>query len=138
MDWHPPPPPKPLPQPKDLVQALRRKHLKRVDAVLDKLQELALEGDVGAAKTLLSVVIPPLKPAGTPQPVHLGGTHDWQEMGAQLLALMAGGHLAPDAAKEMMGAIESYLNTLGRTVVAQEVEELKETIAHLHEKHRYR
>lgn len=138
MDWHPQPPPRPRPQPKDPVQSLRRKHLKRVGEVLNKLHELALDGDVGAAKVLLSCTLPPLKPTGLPQPVDVGETHDWQEMGAQLMALMAGGHLAPDAAKEMLSGIEAYLGILQKTVDAQEVEALKDTVAQLLENHRPR
>lgn len=137
MDWHPTPPPKPRKQPPDPVQSLRRKQLKRLDDVLDKLHGLALEGDVGAAKVLLSVAVPPLKPQGTPQPVHLDNATDWQEMGAQLLALMANGHLAPDTTKEMVGTIAEYMTVLGRTVVAQEVEEVKELLAQAEAK-RYR
>lgn len=87
------------------------------DALIGKAIELALTGDATALRMCLDRIVPALKPGAAPVvlpkfPLALAGK------GELVLAQLAAGDIAPDAAAMIMGAIAAQV----RIVEASELE----------------
>ena len=79
---------------------------KRLPAILDKLVELATEGDVQAIKLILDRTLPSIKPVEQTVELALPDVGATLTQQAQdVLAGMARGELAPGTAAQLVGAI---------------------------------
>jgi hypothetical protein len=109
--------PKGKPPGKGKVAALRAKLEPRIPALLDKVTESAMAGDIAAARLLLERVIPPLKPEDQPVVLDLSGQLG-DDARATLKAL-GDGQISPGAAS----AILAGLGSAGRAIELSELEE---------------
>ena len=99
------------------VAKLRAAIAEHVPAIVDRLTEAALAGDVGAARLLLERIIPPLK--ATEMPVSIAMPEG--SLSAQGRAIMAG--VADAALSPGQGAaLLTSLGTLAKLVEADELE----------------
>jgi hypothetical protein len=99
------------------VSKLRAKIAEQVPAIVDKLTDAALAGDVGAARLLLERVIPPMKAAEQTAPVALAG-ETLTEQGRAVVAAVTAGDLAPGQG----AALLTSLGTLAKLIEADELE----------------
>lgn len=109
------------------VPKLRAAIAARVPEILNKLLELALEGDTGAARLLLERAIAPLKSIEPTQPITLpdGSLTD---QGRAVLTAVAAGALAPGQGSQLIAAIGS----LARVA---EIDELEKRMTALENQH---
>lgn len=98
------------------VGKLRAVIAKRVPAIIAKLVDQALGGDVQAAKLLLERTLPALKAAEQAEPVNMHG-ETLSAQGAAVLAAVAAGELAP-------GQGAALLAGLGALARVREIDEL--------------
>jgi hypothetical protein len=105
------------------VSQLREAIRHKVPTIIDKLTELAVSGDVGAARLLLERVIPPLKAAEQAVPLSLP-SGSLTDQGRTVLAAVAAGDLAPSQGAGLLAS----LGTLGKLI---EVDELERRVAAL-------
>lgn len=105
------------------VAKLRAAIAEHVPAIIERLREQALEGDVQAARLLLERTVAPLKAMEPAQALTLpDGT--LTEQGRAVLASVAGGELAPSQGAALVTAI----GTLARVT---EIDELAARVAAL-------
>ena len=107
------------------VANLRASIAQHVPAIVERLTDAALAGDVGAARLLMERVIPPLKAAEQAVPLSLP-TGSLTDQGRTILAAVAAGELAPTQGAGLLAS----LWTLGKLI---EVDELERRIAALEE-----
>lgn len=109
------------------VQKLREAIGLHVPAVLERLRQQALDGDVQAARLLLERFIPPMKPVEQPSPLTLpdGSLTD---QGCAVLEAVGAGELAPGQGAQLITAI-------GALARVAEIDELEQRIKNLEEKH---
>lgn len=105
------------------VAKLRAAIAEHVPAIVQKLADAALAGDVGAARLLLERVIPPLKASEDTTALTLPEGRLTDQSRA-VLAAIAAGQLAPGQGAALLGAI----GTLARVA---EVDELTARVAAL-------
>ncbi|MDD2809445.1 DUF5681 domain-containing protein [Rhodoferax sp.] len=109
------------------VPKLRAAIAARVPEILNKLLELALEGDTGAARLLLERAIAPLKSIEPTQPITLpdGSLTD---QGRAVLTAVAAGALAPGQGSQLIAAI-------GALARVAEIDELEKRMTALENQH---
>ena len=112
--------------PKGLAD-LRRLIAKDARTVIQKLLDLALEGDVQAAKLLIERTIPVYKPTEYPVAIDLNPTDDLTTQGRAVVAGLTDGTLAPGQAGQLLQG----LGALARLI---EVDQLEKRIAALESK----
>lgn len=106
----------------DTEKAQRDAIRSALPGIIEELTQLALSGDVQAAKLLMDRALPSLRPVDTPVPVPLG--NDLAQASGAILAALATGSLTPDQA----GSVAGVLASLARI---REVTELEQRIAAL-------
>lgn len=74
-------------------------------AVLERLIAAALAGDVGAARALLPLTVPALKPVEEPTPVALPTDATLTAQGAAVFAAIARGDMAPSQGAALLSAL---------------------------------
>ena len=109
------------------VAKVRAAMAKHVPAVIAKLVESALAGDIGAARLLLERTIAPLKASEEKTEVTLPDG-SLTEQGQAVIAAIASGELAP-------GQGAALLASLGTLAKLSEADELEKRIKALEEKH---
>lgn len=86
--------------------ALREAIRKHIPGVVTKLVELAKDGDVQAARTLLERVLPPIRAeAAAVELPTLAHAKTLTEQGAAVIGAVAAGELAPDVASALLSGI---------------------------------
>ena len=107
------------------VARLRASIAEKVPEILTKLTELALNGDVQAARLLIERVLPPVKAVEMPIEMSLadGGL---SEQARQMLAAAAGGVLAPDQAAALIGALAAVAKITETDELSKRIERLEE------------
>ena len=100
----------------DTERAQREAIRAALPGIVEQLTQLALAGDVQAARLLMDRALPALKPVDTPAPLALGA--DLAQASAAVLAAMAAGDVTPDQA----GSIAGVLSALVRAKDATEVD----------------
>jgi Family of unknown function (DUF5681) len=88
-----------------------------VPAIIERLTEAALAGDVGAARLLLERVIAPLKASEEAMPMALPGD-TFAEQGRSVFAAVAAGDVAPGQGAALLAS----LGTLAKLVETDELE----------------
>ena len=109
------------------VAKVRAAMAKHVPAVIAKLVESALAGDIGAARLLLERTIAPLKASEEKTELTLPDG-SLTEQGQAVIAAIASGELAP-------GQGAALLASLGTLAKLSEADELEKRIKALEEKH---
>lgn len=109
------------------VAALRKAIEAKVPAIVKRLTEAALDGDVGAARLLLERVVPPLRAAELPVEVELAG-ESLADKGIAVVEAAAGGRLNPSQAAQLLSA-------MGAVARMVEIDELLRRIEALERKH---
>ncbi|WP_254063266.1 DUF5681 domain-containing protein [Rhodanobacter sp. L36] len=105
--------------------ATRLRKLIDVEGVVNKLQELALAGDVHAARTLLERALPVYRASAEPLDVPaLNDAVELTDKAHAVLAAVADGRIPPDLGAQLVAAI----GTVARVV---EVDELARRVAAL-------
>ena len=89
----------------------------KVPAIIERLTEAALAGDVGAARLLLERVIAPLKASEEAVPMALPGD-TLAEQGRSVFAAVAAGDVAPGQGAALLAS----LGTLAKLVETDELE----------------
>jgi hypothetical protein len=84
-----------------------RKHIEsKADDLIEKVVEMALEGDVRAIKLCLERISPPMRPKDEPIEIRgLKGT--LSEQGENIISAMGEGKLTPSEAASMLSALAS-------------------------------
>ena len=108
----------------DTPRRLRRLMSKDAPEIVRKVIEMALAGDMTAAKILVERLCPAIKPVEWPVALALNPNDDLVTQGRSVLAGLVDGNLAPGQASALLGA----LGTLGRLI---EVEQLEKRITAL-------
>ncbi len=108
--------PKGRPRGSGQVAKLRAVIAKRVPAIINRLVEQALGGDVQAAKILLERTLPALKAAEQAEPVNMHG-ETLSAQGAAVLAAVANGELGPSQGAALLAG-------LGALARVREIDEL--------------
>lgn len=106
--------------------ALRDKLLKRVPAIIKKLEEQALAGDVQAAKTLLDRVLPAVKPESLS--ISLPGVAEaaTATLQAQLIVkAVAAGAIPPDVGAQLLTGIGQAARVMEIDELARRIQELE-------------
>jgi len=123
----PKPPPEGRPPGQSAITKLREAIGQRAPEILERMIQLALDGDVQAGKLILERYLPALKPSDMAQAINLpDGT--LTEQGRAVLAAVAGGQLAVSQGSQLLTAI----GTLARVV---EIDELTQRIEALENQH---
>jgi hypothetical protein len=106
-------------RPKDKTPAtqLRKSIAGDMQDIIDKLVELAKDGDVQAAKVLLDRVCPTLKPQAMPVNVPLGDT--LPDTGGNIIVATLTGQIPPDIGAALITALSNQ----GKLVELQELAE---------------
>ena len=107
------------------VAKLRASIAAKVPDILAKLTELAMAGDVQAARLLIERVLPPVKAAELPVEMSLG-EGGLSDQARQMLAAAAGGVLAPDQAAALIGALAAVAKITETDELMKRVERLEE------------
>ena len=84
---------------------LRNAISEAMPAVLERLIAAALAGDVGAARALLPLTVPALKPVEEPTPVALPTDATLTAQGAAVFAAIARGDMAPSQGAALLSAL---------------------------------
>lgn len=109
------------------VAELRKAIEAKVPAIVKRLTEAALDGDVGAARLLLERVVPPLRAAELPVEVELAG-ESLADKGIAVVEAAASGRLNPSQAAQLLSA-------MGAVARIVEIDELLGRIEALERKH---
>ena len=106
------------------VARLRASIAEKVPDILAKLTELAMAGDVQAARLLIERVLPPVKAVEMPVEMSLaeGGLSD---QARQILSAAAGGVLAPDQAAALIGALAAVAKITETDELMRRIEALE-------------
>ena len=106
------------------VAPLRAAIAGHVPGVINKLLDLALEGDTQAARLLLERVIPPLKAQEPTQALALpdGSLSD---QGRAVLAAVAAGELAPGTGAALVAAVGQLARVVEIDELARRIERLE-------------
>ncbi len=109
------------------VAKLRTAIATQVPAIIKKLTDAALAGDVGAARLLLERTVPPLKASEEMAALALPDG-SLTEQGQAVVRAVAAGELAPSHGAALLGS-------LGTLAKLTEADELERRIAALEERH---
>ena len=106
------------------VARLRTSIAQKLPDILAKLTELAMAGDVQAARLLIERVLPPVKAVEMPVEMSLveGGLSD---QARQMLSAAAGGVLAPDQAAALIGALAAVARITETDALRERIERLE-------------
>ena len=94
---------------------LREKIILGLDAVVERLQEQALQGDVAAAKLLLDRGLPVLRPESAPIVLPIETNASLADIAKVVVNEMFSGNLPPNVAAELASAIMN-IQTLKTTI----------------------
>ncbi len=111
----------------DTPRRLRRLMAKDAPTIVGKVIEMALAGDMTAAKILVERLCPAIKPIELPVYLALNPNDDLVTQGRSVLAGLVDGSLAPGQASTLL----QTLGALGRLI---EIETLEKRITALEEK----
>jgi len=105
---------------------MRRAIEAELPAIVAKLTDLALAGDVSAAKLLLDRCLPPLRAVDSPAMLPAAeGLTDIGAAGRAVLASLTAGQTTPTEASTMAGALSSLARVHETTELAQRVAALE-------------
>jgi len=110
-------------------QALRESIAVELPKIVTKLTELALAGDVQAARTLLERVLPPIKAEShrVDLPEVLAANSPTEQANAVLRAV-ARGELAPESAAQVLAGLGQAARVRESDELKREIEELRKRI----------
>lgn len=111
---------------KDRRSALRELIAPHVPAVLDRVVQAALSGDMAAAKLLLERTVPVLRPHGELVRIEMKPDATLAEHGAAIVAATLAGSLTPAEAADVLTALASQARLIESTDLALRVELLEE------------
>jgi hypothetical protein len=111
----------------------RGKFREQVDAALpgivQGLVDLALNGDIAAAKIILDKCIPSLKPTADPVPLALGKDGSLSAQGQQVIAATAAGIVASDDAQAVMALLVAQSRLVEQSEIASRLDAIEAWLA---------
>jgi hypothetical protein len=95
----------PAGRPKQESALIRQELAKHSEAVIEKLLDKALDGDLTAIKMILDRILPVLKPVSLPSAVHVPEGATLPEMATAIIQQSINGELEPAEALQLLHAI---------------------------------
>jgi hypothetical protein len=111
---------------KDRRAALRELIAPHVPAILDRVVQAALSGDMAAAKLLLERTVPALRPRGELVQIEISPDAALAEHGAAVVAATLAGNLTPAEAADVLAALASQARLIESTDLVRRVELLED------------
>jgi hypothetical protein len=106
------------------LRGLLEPHAKKLAS---KVVQMALDGDMAAARIIFDRIMPPLR--ATDAPIHLDGmTGTPTEMSVQVLKAMASGVLTPDQATAILTAMNKQMEIIAVDDLARRVAMLEQSM----------
>jgi hypothetical protein len=115
-------------RPKDKTPAtqLRKSIAGDMQDIIDKLVELAKDGDVQAAKVLLDRVCPTLKPQAMPVNVPIGDT--LPDTGGNIIVATLTGQIPPDIGAALITALSNQGKLIELQELAERLSRIEKTL----------
>lgn len=111
---------------KDRRTALRELIAPHVPAILNRVVQAALNGDMAAAKLLLERTVPALRPRGELVRIEMKPDATLAERGAAVVAATLDGNLTPAEAADVLAALASQARLIESTDLVCRVELLED------------
>ncbi len=96
----------PAGRPKQDSALIREQLAEHKEAVIQKVLDLALEGDVTALKMIMDRIAPTLKPVSLPSAIEVPDGATFTEMAKIIINQSIAGEIAPNEAAQLLNAIQ--------------------------------